>query len=168
MAKEKINPVLREKLFSADLQTALQAITFLKEEGNKLYLPMVFDLLNSNPEPELNKAITALLATVKDQSTVPVFVEALENPRLKPVVKSILTTCWQNGLDFSPYAPVFVKLVIEESWEIAFEAFTVVDNFEFLPEPEVLAKTIDIIDQALPAADDQKDYFLREIKNKFI
>ena len=71
--------------------------------------------------------------------------------------------CWQNGLDYSLFLLVFVDFVIKEDWETAFEAFTVIENMEFLPENETIAEAELKIQQALPSATGQNEYFLKEI-----
>ena len=64
------------------------------------------------------------------------------------------------------YWPVFVDLIIKEDWEIAFEAFTVIDNLEISPDPKVATKTKTKIETALVNAKEQNAYFLREILTK--
>ncbi len=107
--------------------------------------------------------IENILGTIKDKNSAPLFVEALQNEKYKPVQKSILMACWQNGLDFSLFLPVFVDLVITEDWETAFEAFTVIENMEFLPEDKTIAEAELKIKHALPSATGQNEYFLKEI-----
>ena len=71
--------------------------------------------------------------------------------------------CWQNGMDFSAYFEVFTDLVINEEWEIAFEAFTVIENFEQFPPLEEIKPIKLKIAGALKNAGEQKQYFLEEI-----
>lgn len=163
MKQEKIDEQIRTKLFSSDTSVVISAIETIERKGNKLYLPMIFDLLNSFPEPEIEAEIKNLLGTVKDKEVINSFMRAIEDDKYKPIRKSILTACWQNGLDFSTFLPVFVDLIINEEWETAFEAFTVIDNFEFLPGNEIIKIAIEKINNAIPAASEQNKYFLNEI-----
>lgn len=163
MKQEKIDEQIRTKLFSSDTNVVVSAIETIERKGNKLYLPMIFDLLNSFPEPEIETEIKNLLGTVKDKEVINSFMRAIENEKYKPIRKTILTACWQNSLDFSTFLPVFVDLIINEEWEVAFEAFTVVDNLEFLPNNEIIKIAVDKINVALPVATEQNKYFLSEI-----
>lgn len=163
MKQEKIDEQIRTKLFSSDTNVVVSAIETIERKGNKLYLPMIFDLLNSFPEPEIETEIKNLLGTVKDKEVINSFMRAIEDDKYKPIRKTILTACWQNGLDFSTFLPVFVDLIIKEEWEVAFEAFTVVDNLEFLPNNEIIKIAVDKINVALPVATEQNKYFLSEI-----
>lgn len=160
---DKVNQKIKENLFSVNTQTVISAINEIKEKGNKLYIPILFDLLNSKPEKEIEVEIKTLLATVKDKSTAPTFIEAIENAKYKPILKTILTVCWQNGLDFSSYLPVFIDIIIREDWEIAFEAFTIIDNIEFLPKQKIIDESKLQIKNGLETANDQKAYFLQEV-----
>ncbi len=69
---------------------------------------------------------------------------------------------WQNGLDFKNHLPLFADLMIEGDWETAFEAFTVIENMENLPEQKIIDVAAGKIREALKSADDQKKYFLTE------
>ncbi len=163
MNKEKIDKRIQQNLFSANSDIVIQAINEIKERGNRLYLPLLFELLNSLPDKRIEKEITELLGTIKSKDSVNSFMRAIEDKRLKNIRKLLLTACWQNGLDYSTFLPVFVEQIITEDWEIAFEAFTVIDNLEYLPSNAIIQVTIEKIQRALPTANEQKQYFLREV-----
>ncbi|MBT3385544.1 MAG: hypothetical protein HN778_00290 [Prolixibacteraceae bacterium] len=163
MNTEKPDHKIVKNLFSAQTDKVLLALQKIKEKGNKTYLPVLFDLLITNPEEEIEREIKKILGTVKDKETVPGFITALENKKYKTIQKTILIACWQNGMDFSDHLPFFVNLVINEDWKIAFEAFTVIENMEYFPGKEVRKQVSDLINKALENASDQKKYFLEEI-----
>lgn len=163
MNKEKLDQNIKAKLFSANSDIVISAINKIKVKGNKHYIPILFDLLLSDLEKEVEKEITNLLETVKVKDTAEIFVQALENEKYKSIRKIILIACWQNGLEYQPYLPVFVDVIIKEEWETAFEAFTVIDNMEFLPEKGIINQTKHKINTALKTATDKKEYFLQEI-----
>lgn len=163
MKQEKIDEQIKKNLFSANTNVVISAIESIQKKGNKLYIPMLLDLLNSSPETEIETEIKNLLGTIKDKETVNSFMRAIEDEKYKLIRKSILTACWQNGLDFSTFLPVFIDLIINEDWEIAFEAFTVIDNMEFLPGTEIIKTSVAKINLAIPNASEQNKYFLNEI-----
>jgi len=163
MDQGKIDEQIKKNLFSANTEVVISAIETIQGKGNKLYLPLLFDLLNSSPEPEIITEIENLLGTVKDKESVNSFLRAIEDEKYKTIRKSILTACWQNGLDFSTFLPVFIDLIINEDWEIAFEAFTVMYNLEYLPVEEIIKISVEKINGALPFANEQNRYFLSEI-----
>ena len=160
---EKLDTRIKNDLFATDSERVISAINRIKEKGNKLYLPILFELLASQPENEVEKEIQKLLGTIKSKDTIPYFTDALINKKFKTIQKSLLIACWQNGLDFAGYWPLFVEIVINEDWETAFEAFTVIENMDHLPEKETVERLINQIKTALKTASGQKEYFLQEI-----
>ena len=163
MQKPKIDEATRLSLFSPSTETAVAAVQALKETGNKDYLPILFDLMITKPAPEVEKEILNLLATLKDKDSIPAIIHAIQEAKYKAIRKELTSACWQNGMDFSPYMEVFIDLIIGEEWDIAFEAFTVIENFEHFP-PEEEYKPLKIkMAGALRKASEQKQYFLEEI-----
>ncbi len=166
MNTEKTDPKIRENLFSNKTEIVVSAINSIEEKGNKSYIPILFDLLNSDPEKEIAEKISKLLATVKDEKTTASFIDAITDEKYRSIRKLILTTCWQNGLNYSNYLPVFIDIIINDDWENAFEAFTIIDNLELLPEQKTVDKAIMKIESAMESATEQKAYFLNEILTK--
>lgn len=163
MEKNKLDKNIEANLFSANTATVIMALNTLKEKGNSKYLPLLFDLLNSNPETEVENEITFILENLKIKDAVPVLTEALQNPRYMNIRKKLTTACWENGLDYRKYLSVFVDLIINEDWETGFEAFTVIENMENYPELEITYIAKEKIIEALKHADEQKKYLLNEI-----
>lgn len=166
MSTEKQEQKIRIDLFSANQGKVISALQIVKEKGNKNYLPLLFDLLLNNPGMEVEKEIKTILESVKLEDTVPTFCNALLNDKYAPIKKSLLTACWQNGLDFSNFLPVFIDIIVNDDWEIAFEAFTIIDNMESLPDQETLNISVTKVSNALKTSTGNKKYFLEEILNK--
>lgn len=163
MKQLKTDKELEARLLSARTVTVISALNEIKERGNLAYLPLLFSLLNSNPEPEVEKEITNILGTLKIKNAVPVITEAIRDPKYKPIQKKLITACWQNGLDYRPYLPVFIDFIIQEDWETGFEAFTVIENMENFPDQDLVDLSIEKINKALPETTDKKRYLLQEI-----
>ena len=163
MVKEKLDSNIQKQLFSANSEETISGLQAIKKEGNKLYLPVLFDLLLSNPEKEVESEILKILGSVKKEDTVPVFIAALKDKKYRSLRKKLLTACWQNGLDFRDHLPVFIDCIIEEDWPVGFEAFTVVESMESFPKQEIVQATSASINRAMPRCDDKKKYLLQEI-----
>lgn len=163
MDNNKINQQIKIDLFSPKTEVVLDALKQIKSVGNSLYIPILFDLLVASPENEIEQEIKSILGNVKDKQSVNSFVRGIENEKYKSIRKTILSACWQNGLDFSTFLSVFIDQIINEDWEVAFEAFTVVDNLEVLPGEPVLSVSIQKIENSIATVSEQKQYFLNEI-----
>lgn len=163
MTNSKTDKDIEAGLFSANRETVLSALNFVKERGNIAYLPLLFELLRSGKEEAVDEKIIDILSNLKVRESAGILAEALHNPQYKSIRKTLTAACWQNGLDYSQYLTHFIDLVIHEDWETGFEAFTVIENMEHLPTEEISAQTRDQIYEALQDADEKKKYFLREI-----
>jgi HEAT repeat protein len=163
MENKKLDKNIETNLFSANTATVIATLNTLKERGNNAYLPLLFDLLNSNPEAEIETEILFILNNLKIEDAVPVLAEALQNPKYLPIRKKLTAACWENGLDYKNYLPVFVDLVIHEDWDTGFESFTVIENMKSYPEQDIIAIATDKIRQGLSNANEEKKYFLHEI-----
>lgn len=161
-----INEKIKLALFSANIEVIKSAIQKISDEGNRLYLPLLFDLLNTMPEHEVEVEIIKLLGSVKDKDSVNSFMRAIEDAKYKAIRKTLVSACWQNGLDFSNFMPVFIDLIIKDEWDVAFEAFTLIDNLEYLPNDNILHVSKQKIEHELSSATGQVKYFLTEILKK--
>lgn len=166
MKQDNINEKIREALNSENIEIVKDALEKISESGNRFYLPLLFDLLNSAPDHEIEVEVEKLIGTVKSKESVNTFMRAVEDEKYKSIRQKLLAACWQNGLDFSNFLPVFIDIVVAEDWETAFEAFTVIDNLEFLPGDEIINLAKTKIRVAIPLANEQKRYFLTEIQKK--
>ncbi|HZH73631.1 MAG TPA: HEAT repeat domain-containing protein [Mariniphaga sp.] len=163
MKQLKTDKELEARLLSARTVTVLSALNEIKERGNAAYLPLLFSLLNSNPEPEVEKELTNILGTLKIKDAIPFLTDALLDPKFKPIRKELIIACWQNGLDYRSYLPLFIDIIINEDWETGFEAFTVIENMESFPDQQLVDLSVEKINSALPQTTDRKKYLLQEI-----
>ena len=162
----KINQEIKKSLFSSDTDIALANIKKLKKEGNHLYLPFLFDVMLDDPEPKIKEEVEKLLASVKDEKSVPEFIKAITNKKYRSIQKKLLELCWQNGLYFGDYLPELLDIIISGKMEIAFEAFTIIDNLEKLPSPEIIDKCLDTISKEMQKELTNNEYFLIEIQKQ--
>ncbi len=125
---KKLDPRTIQVLRSGIPAVVINAVEELREDGNSAYLPILFELLHSTNDHEIKKSITRLLAELKHREVVPVLIEAIQNKQYADELQSIISVCWENGLDYTEHLPVFVDLVIEKEFLVAFEAYTVIIN----------------------------------------
>ncbi len=124
----KLNQQMIQILRSGNPGMVSGAIKELRETGHAGYLPVLFEVLHTTTDDSVRKSIRDLLAELKHREAVPLFIEAIRNKQYAGELLSIVSACWENGLDFSGYLPVFVDLVIEKEFLVAFEAYTVIIN----------------------------------------
>jgi hypothetical protein len=162
--KKKADPVVLANLSSGNEELVLKTVNSLRSSGSVNYLPHLAEILINTNSDEVRKTVISLLGELKDKASVEVLMEMIEDNHFLPVRKELITSCWQNGLDFSPYLSRFVDWVIETDMEIAFEAFTVIENLDYLPEASIRETEIAKINRALHDADKLKTYLLTELR----
>lgn len=160
---QKPNKQLLSNLQSADSLTVIKTIEQLRESGNASYIPVLIEILHYSDNPEINSKIITLLSDLKHSDAISLITEAIQNEKYTEELKDLVAVCWENGLNFSEYLSLFVDLVIEQNFEVAFEAYTVIQNMPGKISQQLLDEQIDKIEEALPNASEQKKQLLIDI-----
>ena len=147
-------------LKSTDSEFVLETIDKVRGSGNNFILLELIDLVHNTEHPEIKKSVLNLLSELKNQESVPSLIAAIKNEKYTNERKDLLACCWQNGLSYNEYLPVFIDLVIHEEFLIAFEAFTVIENICGRVEDEVIDAEKIKVNDALKNASEQKAYLL--------
>jgi hypothetical protein len=128
---EKLSSIEREwtkALESLDPDQAIPAIYEIRNSGSIKMLHFLFQLIRKDTPLAIRTEILNLLADIKSQDAVPVIASSLENMDFGEQLPGFVAACWQSGLDFSKYLPVFAKLFIDSDYLTSLEAFTVLEE----------------------------------------
>jgi hypothetical protein len=106
----------------------IEAVRGMYDTGTVEILPHLFRLFFVTRSELIRKEILGLLNNIKDKNACPYFMEAVRNYKGQEFYHQIVSSCWQNGLDFSGEIQVFIDLVIEQDLFTAVEAFSVVEE----------------------------------------
>jgi hypothetical protein len=150
-------------LKSNNPEIVLQTIEEIRETGSSAQFQGLMELLHETVNQDIKKNILTLFSELKSTDTVPLLIEAIQNKKYADELKELLSCCWQNGLNYSPYLPLFIDLVINEEFLTAFEAFTVVENMYGIVDEVIVAEQLDKISNSLSLVGEQKQYLLREL-----
>ncbi len=142
MTDDKIIKIAAKKLQSTKTDEVLFTIKQLRNTGDPRILPFLFELLSTSKSEQIRSSIISLLNDLKDKNCRPEVVKALRNNNYHSIHKEILTTCWQSGLDYSADIGLFVELFTKRDFGVAFEAFTIIDNFEEKMDASILKPII--------------------------
>jgi len=163
MSIDKKSSDILTNLKSADTEFVLETIEKIRESGNRYIMEGLFDLLHNTTSSEIKKSILTLLGELKNKESIPLLIEAIANEKYEAERKELVACCWQNGLNYNEYLPVFIDLVICESFLTAFESFTVIENmFGNIPD-EVIDLEIIKVENALHKASEEKAYLLKSL-----
>jgi HEAT repeat protein len=164
MQKKKVDPVMEANLRSLNEEMVLNTLNDLRISGSAVYLPVLAEILLYTKSEDVRKSVLSIFGELKDKDSVQLLIDTIENPVYLPVRKDLIAACWQNGLDYSPYLSKLVDWVIDSEMDIAFEAFTVIENLDHFPEVSARETEIVKINHALQKADALKSYLLRELR----
>ena len=128
---EKQSSIEREwnkALESLDPDQAIPAIYEIRNSGSVKMLPILFKMINKDTPLIIRSEILNLLSELKSKDAVPVIASSLEKMDFGEHLPGFVAACWQSGLDFSGYLPVFAKLFITSDYLTSLEAFTVLEE----------------------------------------
>ncbi len=152
-------------LNSNNPEIVLQAIEGIRATGTCAQFGELLELLHETKNKEIKKGILRLFSELKSTDTIPLMIDALQKKRYADELKDLLTCCWQNGLNYSPWLPFFVDLVINKEFFVSFEAFTILENLYGKIDEDIISRQLVKIDNSLKDADEQKRYMLNELKH---
>jgi hypothetical protein len=151
-----------KQLQSGNEKTILSVVETLMSSGKAGYLPYLIDLAHATRFDTVKSQIFRLLNQLKHKKATTYLADAIRNEQYLSIRKELVEACWQNGLDFAPHFSLFTDLMIHGSEEIAFEAFTVIENMGYIPENNLLRKEAAKIKSHLQETKGRKRYVLDE------
>lgn len=154
---------LLKGLHSADSLKVIETIEELRVSGRASDIPVLIELLHLSHDPEIKSRITHLFANLKESDTIPLIIEGIRNQKYAPELKPLISSCWENGMDYSKYIPLFIDLMIENELEVAFEAYTVIVNTENCIDQKIIDIEIERMEKALPSVSGQKRQLLLDV-----
>lgn len=155
--------LLLKGLFSADTEKVMETIEELCVSGKTSDIPAILELLHLSQEKEIKSKVHALLANLKDKQAIPLLIAAIQNERYAPELQQLVSCCWENGLDYTIYLPLFVDLLISGDFLVAFEAYTVITNMETPIDQVKIDVEIEKLDKALHTTTDEKKALMLDV-----
>ena len=143
-------------LRSANPLKVTETLDELRVSGKVADIPVLIELLHSTQNPEIKTRITSLFANLKDADAIPLIISAIQNPKYAPELQKLVSSCWENGLDYSNYLSLFIDLLIENDFLTAFEAYTVIMNMTTKIEQAKIKIETDRLEKILSVTTEEK------------
>lgn len=115
---------------AADSTIVLAAIKKNRKEGNSATFKALLDTLKETDEPTVEASIIEFLYDLKDEESVPVLIQAIEDEEMTYYHSFLVAAFWQSAIDGSEHLDVFVRAAIKGEYMTSLEALTVVENFD--------------------------------------
>lgn len=117
-------------LFSKDEKLVLKSIKLLESAGNPNVLTPMCEVYMETESLKVKNKILEFLNKLIDTDSIKVMVEIIRDEKFLPVRRDLLSTVWQNKMDFSDYLADFVAIASEGNFFEAFECWTIIENLE--------------------------------------
>jgi len=153
----------RDLLFSNKQEVVLKTINQLREIGSDTDLELLAELYAKTADNEIKSTVNQLFCDLKNQESSATITRLLKTISDKPTLKMLVSSCWQSRLNFIDSFEIFIDLVFFESFEISFEAFTVVENFEEIISDERKNKLISYAKEKLSKCKDENQVFAMDL-----
>ncbi|HNW49529.1 MAG TPA: HEAT repeat domain-containing protein [Prolixibacteraceae bacterium] len=163
MSFNKKEEQLINNLLSTNHQVVINTLEEVKSTGSSKLLPFLIDLLHASTNDDIKTMTYKILAELKQTDAIPVLVEAIRNEKYFQEQEILIRSCWENGLDYTPYLSVFIDLVIHGDYMTSFEAFTVIENLEGTIGEEENEKLVMLLQNSLADSSPEKQALLEEL-----
>jgi hypothetical protein len=157
---DKLNR-LKSAIRSGNPELIDHAIDEIKNKGDDTYIAPIVALLHQTLSNEVKTSIFQLFIDLKHENSVDQLIQEIAMEEDPEILERLVASCWQNGLNYSKHLPYFVQLVLDHEFQIAFEAFTVIENMYGKIDPDVEKAIMEKIENNLPYAEERKQYLLK-------
>lgn len=162
---KKQDVLWREILYSSNPKSIEDALDIMRDEGNIRILADILNIYKGYKGSELGSIIYDFLIDLKTSDAVPIIIDAIENKELRTIRQDLLAICWQSSLDFLPYFDKFIDIFIEGPLMEAFEAFTIIEYFEFLDSNDLIEEKITKLELSIGKISADKKELLVDLVN---
>jgi hypothetical protein len=150
-------------LESANSVKVIETLEELRVSGKVADIPLLIELLHSTHDTEIKSKIADLFANLKESDAIPLIVEAIQDQKYAPELKDLVASCWGNGMDYSNYLTLFVDLLIDSEFLVAFEAYTVIVNMTAKMDQAKIDVEIGRLEEAMKTTSDQKKALILDV-----
>lgn len=154
------NKALLEKISSGDDEQIAEALRDFKENGDLQAAGALLDHLRQIKDERLVTTLSNLLADIKDSQFRPLLISKLEEAEDERTRSGLLRIVWESALDYSAYLDVFLRLLQDESFLVAFEASTVIENLVH----RLSLEQIDRLREAIRHFPEEKEFLVENIR----
>lgn len=116
----------------------LDAISVIRRDGLPEHLIPLMKILKESKHQEVVEATIKLFDDLKDQRAVSQLVELIRSDQSVVTKRVLIASCWKSGLDYSAHLKPFLKVFVEDDFETAFEAYTLIDSSIHNVEPAMI------------------------------
>lgn len=164
MSNTNDNSIISD-LFSNVDSVVLDTLNEISNSGRVHFIPVLAELLHTTENIEIKNSIVKIFSELKQTAAVPVMVETIKNKKFENELELIVRSCWESGLDYSPFIFDFAELLINSNYMTAFESYTVIMNTEGNISIENAGKSIEFLKKSLSGVSSDRKLLVEDIIN---
>lgn len=165
ISTEQKDMVLIEKLNSENENIFLEALAEIIEKGNTFFITHMIDLYKNTKSESKKQKLFGTFIDLKDLNTRPYIINYINDANYNLIKKDLLNICWQSSLIFEDYIDTFINIFVNDDFELAFEAFTIIELFENKFPVEVIDKNISLLNSHYQLFEESKKKLTPELIN---
>lgn len=155
---------LEEKIKGLDTPSVISLIGSLREESPyKGLLPLLAGLHRATVDTGIKNEIERFFNDLKDQSFAEEVISIIENSGDTVTRNVLISSCWQSGIDYSPFLEYFTRWSLTGDYTTTLECYTAIEQFAYSVSPDTRAAEAKMISSALGTISDDKILLLKEI-----
>lgn len=145
---------IEESLANGGKDAILAVLEQIREIGVPKLLPALVKVYKTCGDDDVKMAVFKLLSDASQREIVDEMADAIAAETDANVKQMLVTSCWYSKIDYLPRLELFIDLVFDAPFELAFEAFTVIENRQGSVSDERRAELISYIEKRLAAEGD--------------
>jgi hypothetical protein len=157
---DKLNR-LKSAIKTSNQELIDHALEEIKTKGDESYVAPLIAFLHQTTNKGIKEIIYQIFIDLKHENSVDQLINELKNEKDLDILERLVASCWQNGLNYSKHLAYFVQLIIDQEFQIAFEAFTVIENMYGKIEGDTESMLLSKIEKSLPLVEERKQYLLK-------
>ncbi|GAB4292616.1 MAG: hypothetical protein Kow0068_17870 [Marinilabiliales bacterium] len=157
--------LILKNLKSKNNNTVIEAIKDARKDGDVNILKQILLILDETANTQIKEEIINVIKDLRFSNGVPYIIKYISESRNDINRYKIISACWQSNLDFSKHLDVFNKIVITDEYEVAIEAFTVIEQAieRFKPEKKLIDESMHYLKNSISKCDKNKQSLIIEL-----
>lgn len=152
------------QLSSGDPLVVLNTIEILRNEDPFLgAIKLLAEVYDRTENSEIRSGISEFMNDMKESTARLEVIKEINKLYKQATIRMLVSSCWQSGLDYSPYAADFAVAFNKGDYPTAIECFTVIEEASQYLSMEERSHVISILMENEPVNSSEKSALVSEL-----
>jgi hypothetical protein len=155
---------LGRKLKNNNPEIVKATITALRNENPfSGAIHLLAETFNTAEDQEIRNKIRDFMNDMKESGLREEVVVEIKKGYKPETIQMLVSSCWQSGLDYSPYSTDLASVFTQSDYQVALECFTVIEEFSHRLTRRVKEQIILLLNENKENITDEKSALLSEL-----